>query len=155
MASLLTEGEKAELEAVRDDVFATFCREITCWVTPETTVLSSDSNYNYTYLGPDGDSSGDYVEYTPTSGTFQACINYDKKLERYFASPQGTRDENFRITFDDGSVRIKLRKEDYDSFIKDSINFKFDGFNFDLDKSPRPHGLFDPKYVTLFLKFRN
>lgn len=155
MASLLTNSEKAELEAVRDDIFDTFARSITCWTTPEKTILSSDTNYNFTYMGPDGDSDTDYVEYQPNSGTFMACINYDKKLERYFASPQGTRDESFRLIFDNGTVRVKLKKEDYDNFIKNSINFQFDGYNFDLDKTPRPHGLFDPKYVTLFLKFRN
>jgi hypothetical protein len=155
MPSLLTSSEKAELVAVRDDVFDTFSRPIVCWVNPEVTILSSDTNYNYSYNNPDYQNSEDYVNYTPTSGQFQACILYKNELTREYANPQGSRDENFRLTFDNGDVRIKLKKEDYDNFIKDSINFNFDGFNFDLDKTPRPHGLFDPKYYTLYLKFRN
>ncbi len=155
MANLISAQLKASLEQARDDVFDSFCRPLIVFKTPEKTILSSDLNYSYSYGNPDYENDADLVTYTPVSGQFDACILYDKSLEKLFANPQGSRNENFRVVMDDGLCRIKLRKPDYDTFIKDSIDIQFDGFNFVVVKTERPHGVFEPKYITLYLQFKN
>jgi hypothetical protein len=44
-----------------------------------------------------------------------------------------------------------MRAEDYE-YIKDARRFDLDGKRFVLNSSFRPHGLFDNKYYTLYLK---
>ncbi len=155
MPNLVSASLKSSLEQARDNVFDSFSRPLVAWKTPAKTILSTDTNFYYSYEGPDYQNDTDLVEYTPVSGTFQACILYDKALERIFANPQGSRDENFRIVMDEGLCRVKLKKDDYDTFIKDSIDIQFDGYQFKIDRTERPHGLFNPKYYTLYLKFQN
>ena len=50
-----------------------------------------------------------------------------------------------------GTVRLKISAEDYD-YIKDAKRFDVDGKRYVLNSSFRPHGLFDNKYYTLYLK---
>jgi len=50
-----------------------------------------------------------------------------------------------------GSVRLKINAEDYE-FIKDARRFDVDGKRYVLNSTFRPHGLFDNKYYTLYLK---
>lgn len=157
MANLITGQFRRNLESARDDVFDTFSRELTCFKTPEKTILDTSENYSFSYDAPDysNDNAVDLVSYSGISGKFQTCIQYDKSLERLFANPQGSRPENFRIIMDDGMVRLKVKSGDYNDFIKDSVNIQFDGYQFEIFNTERPHGLFSPKYYTLYLKFRN
>lgn len=157
MSNLMSNQEKIVYEQAIDDIADTFSREIKAWKTPEKTILSSDENYSFSYDSPDysNDNTRDLVTYSGISGSFMARIQYDKNLERIFANPQGDRGENFRLIMDDGFVRLKIKSGDYNEFIKDSINIQFDNYNFEIFKTERPHGLFSPKYYTLYLKFRN
>lgn len=155
--NLITGQFKDNVEAARDNVFDTFSREILVWKTPAKTILSSDENYSFSYDNPDYDNlnTTDLVTYSGISGSFMACIQYDKSLDRIFSNPKGSRDENFPITTDDGMVRLKVKSGDYNSFIKDTVNIQFDGYGFRIFRTERPHGLFSPKYYTLYLKFEN
>ena len=50
-----------------------------------------------------------------------------------------------------GTVRLKILSSDYD-YIKDAKRFDVDGKRYVLNSSFRPHGLFDNKYYTIYLK---
>jgi hypothetical protein len=155
MPSLLSDSIKTQAESLRSDIFDTFARPIVVSTTPTKVIISTDENYNFAYENPDGVGQEDYVEYTPKSATIQACIQYDKSLDRLFANKFGSANEDIRITTNDGYVRVKISKADYDEYIGDAINFQFDGWDFERDRTPRPHGMFAPKFYTLFLKFKN
>jgi len=154
MANLISDADRLVLEGLRDDVFDTFARPVVIYVTPDKTVINQNLNYSYSFSNPESSDETDLVTYEPQSYTFNVCIAYNKTLERLYANEQGSRKENFGLKFDNGDVRIKMKIADYE-LIKDSINFVFDGNNFESDKTPRPHGLFEPKYYTLYLKFKN
>ena len=155
--NLITGQFRTNLEDARDSVFDTFCRTITCYKTPIKTILSTDDNFSYSYSSPDYDNtnSSDLVQYTPVSGKFQACVQYDKNLERLFSTPTRDNKEGVTLSKDDGLVRIKVKSGDYQTFIKDGIDFQFDGYLFKQFRTERPHGVFSPKYYTLYLKFQN
>ena len=150
----MSDAFKQELEYARDLVFLEFARSVIVFVTPDKTIINQNLNYSYSFGNPESSDETDLVTYEPQSYTFNVCIAYNKTLEKLYANEQGSRKENFGLKFDNGDVRIKMKIADYE-LIKDSINFVFDGNNFESDKTPRPHGLFDPKYYTLYLKFKN
>ena len=152
MANLISTGLKASLEDARDSIFDSFSRPIVCWKTPEKTILSTDQNYNFAYDNPDysNDNTADLVTYSGISGQFMACITYNHSLDPTF-STQG----NFSIAKDNGLTRVKVKSGDYNTFIKDSIDIQFDSYNFKIIKTERPHGVFSPKYYTLYLEFQS
>lgn len=155
MASIFNNEEKVLFESLRDDVFDTFSRSIFIAKTPKEVIISSDTGYNFSYNAPDSQGNNDYVEYIPVSGVVQACLLYNKKQIREYANPKGSQKESFRIIFDDGDLRVKFKMQDYLDYAKDAINFQVDNQYFVTDTAPRPHGLFEPKYMTVFLKHKN
>jgi hypothetical protein len=156
MPSLLTTGEKAELEAIREDGFLTWARPFVWFKTPQTIIIDSNTNYNFSYgIQPEGVGNTDYVSYDIQSGIFSGCIQYDNRLNQIFSNPQGSRNENFRITMDKTIVRLKVHKEDYDNFLKDTQSLTLDSKQYTIVDPPRPHGLFSPKYYTLYLEAQN
>lgn len=154
MANLISSSARLIYEQARDDVFDTFSRPCIVYVTPEKTIISQDLNYSFSYSNPESQDDTDLVTYEPIRYVFDVCVLYKKELTQLSANKQGSREENLGLQFDNGDVRIKIKKEDY-NLIKNSINFEIDGDNFYVDKTPRPHGLFEPKYYTLYLKFKN
>lgn len=156
MPSLLTTGEKAELETIREDSFLTWAREFVWYKTAQTTIIDSDTNYKFSYgIQPEGVGDTDYASYNIQSGSFSGCIQYNNRLDQIFSNPQGSRNENFRITMDKTIVRLKVHKEDYDSFLKDTQTLTLDSKQYAIKDPPRPHGLFSPKYYTLYLEQQN
>jgi len=157
MANLIPSQLRSITEQARMDVFDSFSRKIVVFVTADKVTLDTDLNYNFSYDSPDygTDNQNNVVQYIVNSGSFDACILYENRLDRFYSNPDGSRDEKFRLTYDGGNVRIKLKKEDYNNYIKDAINFSFDGYNFELDKTPRPHGLYTNQIYSLYLKFKN
>lgn len=154
MPSLISDIEKQHYESARDNVFDTFSRPFIAFKTPEKIIINSDLDYKYSYGGPDGEENEDFVEYIPESREFNACIFYSKELELLFANNLGNRGEDLRLTMKEGLVRLKIKQDDW-NFLKDAIDYEFDGYKFDKYKVERPHGLFAPKYFTLYLQFKN
>ena len=154
MPSLISDAEKQVYESARQDIFDTFSRPFVCYKTPEKIIISSDTNYKFSYSNPDGEGDSDYVEYVPESRIFQACIAYGKDLEQLSANKLGKEGEDIRLTLKDGTIRLKVIKEDWD-FLQDAIDYEFDGNHFEKIRVPRPHGLFTPKYYSLTLTFKN
>jgi hypothetical protein len=156
MPSLITGDARTAYENAREDVFLTFAREFIVFKTPQVTIIDSNTNYNYTYgTQPEGQGTTDYVNYTVQSGIFSGCIQYRDHLDRFFSNPQGSRDENFRIVTDGRWCRLKVYKTDFDNYIKDSQVIQLDGKNFSIFEPERPHGLFSPRYYTLYLELQN
>jgi len=152
--NLIGELERLEYSGAINDLHETFCRPILVYKTPLETIISTDVNFNYYYNGPDGQGSEDYVEYTPVSGTVCARILYDKSLDS-LKEVKGRMGQNFKVDADGGLVRIKVRDEDYDTYFTNLKDVQFDGYQFENWQTPRPHGLFDPNFRTLFLKIKN
>jgi hypothetical protein len=153
--NLIGANERLVYESVIGDIHDTFSRPILVYKTPETTIVSTDTNYNYFYDGPDANTGSEYVEYTPVSGIVNARIQYDKTLEKYFASAKGKEYQDFELVGDAGMVRLKINSGDYSTYFADAIDIQFDGFQFENFRTQRPHGLFSPKYYSLYLRIKN
>jgi hypothetical protein len=153
--NLIGLAERSEYNSAMADIHDTFSRPILVYKTPEQTIISTDTNYNYFYNGPEGNGGEDYVSYTPVSGVVNARIMYDKNLERLFNSPTGEKDQDFGVTADNGMARLKIKKEDWATYFEGVIDVQFDGFQFENYKVQRPHVLFDPTHYTLYLKIKN
>lgn len=156
MSSLFTAAQQSGLESLRDAVFDTFARPIVAYRVENMTVLNSDLNYKYSYgLQPESIGGTDYTSYNIQSGVISGVIKYDNTLDKLFSNPQGSRDENFRVVTDAGFVRVKIRQADFETYIKNSTSIVFDGKNFSLYRTERPHGVFTPRYYTLYLQYQN
>lgn len=156
MPNLITGAEREAYEAARDDVFSTFARPIVVYKVDNMVILNSDLNYKYSYaIEPESMGSTDYVSYNIQSGIISGVVKYENQLDKYFSNPQGSRKENFDITTAAGLVRMKIRQADFDTYLKNSTSVVFDDKNFSIFRTERPHGLFSPKYYTLYLQFQN
>ena len=145
------------LESGRQNIFDSFSRTVVAYRTPQKTILDTTNNFSFSYDNPDysNDNTQDLVSYSGISGSFQACIQYDKDLEKLFASPTRNSKESLGIIKADGLVRMKISSGDYNTFFHEAIDIQFDYYDFQIFKTERPHGLFSPKYYTLYLKFKN
>jgi len=145
--SLISDSEKAALNAVIDDVHETFAREITVFKEASKVVIITDPNFNPLY-----NTAGQTTSYvnTPISSTFKARIQYEDDIAKRYWSEAGLSSQ-VKLEAIVGSVRIKVKAEDYE-FIKDGRRFDIDGKRYVLNSVFKPHGLFDIKYYTLYLK---
>jgi len=148
MANLINSSLRLALESAIDSVHETFARDIFYWKTPQEIYLTEDVNYNPFYGKPP-----ETLERISESGVMKGRVMYnkDQKLEE---SVRSTEKQQVRIDQDKGVVRVKLRNQDA-AIMKDAVNINFDGFDFEIDRSVRPHGLFDPKYRTFYLQVKN
>jgi hypothetical protein len=87
---------------------------------------------------------------TPVYKTFKARIFYNDDIKKQYWSEQSVNTQ-IKLEAVVGTVRLKIDAEAYE-YIKDGRRFDVDGKRFVLDSSFRPHGLFDNKYYTLYLK---
>ena len=145
--SLISDSEKTALNAVIDDIHETFAREITVFKEASKVVIITDPNFNPLY-----NTAGQTTSYinTPVSRTFKARIKYEDDINRRYWSEAGLNSQ-IKLEIIVGSVRLKISAEDYE-FIKDARRFDVDGKRYVLNSTFRPHGLFDNKYYTLYLK---
>jgi len=146
--SLLSASEKSQLNAAFDDIHETFAREITVYKEASQIVIITDPNFNPLY-----NTAGQTTSYvnTPIYRTFKARIFYNDDFTKDYWEYRGGVDGQFKMQTVTGSVRIKMRAEDYD-FIKEGIRFDIDGKRFVLISSLRPHGLIGVQYYTIYLK---
>ena len=145
--SLISDSEKTALNAVIDDIHETFAREITVFKEASKVVIITDPNFNPLY-----NTAGQTTSYvnTPISRTFKARIKYEDDINRRYWSEAGLNSQ-IKLEAIVGSVRLKINADDYE-FIKDARRFDVDGKRYVLNSTFRPHGLFDNKYYTLYLK---
>jgi len=145
--NLISASERTALNAVIDDVHETFAREITVFKEASQIVIITDPSFNPLY-----NTAGQTTSYvnTPVYKTFKARILYQDDFKKQYWS-EGQLNNQIKLEAVVGSVRIKIRAEDYD-YIKDGRRFDVDGKRYVLNSTFRPHGLFDNQYYTLYLK---
>ncbi|MBL69575.1 MAG: hypothetical protein CMO74_14235 [Verrucomicrobiales bacterium] len=148
MSSFLSDAAKSIIASQFNNLHDTFSRDIVVYKEAQKVVISTDPNYNYIYNQTSESTSS--VTNVPQKQVFKARIRYDDNRDTEYFGEFGTSTKISRV--DSGSrVRIKLKKVDYD-YIRDAKRIEFDGRMFLVDSDPRPHGLFDVDFYTLYLK---
>ncbi len=145
--SLISTSERAALNSVMDDIHETFAREITVYKEASKVVIITDPNFNPLY--DTGEQTTSYVN-TPVYKTFKVRIQYEDDIAKRYWSDAGMQSQ-IKLEAIVGTVRLKILSSDYD-YIKDAKRFDVDGKRYVLNSSFRPHGLFDNKYYTMYLK---
>lgn len=150
--SLLSDSEKALLFADFNTAMNTFLRPLTVYHAPQNTVIISDPNFNP--LEGNYNQNDQEVQNTPIYATINGRILYDKDQEWSYVSP-GMRgmDGQFKIKDQQAAraVRIKVDYSGY-SFLASTKKIELDGFLFDLESQPRPHGPFGTGYWTFYFR---
>lgn len=139
MASLLTDSEKEVLSNVFVDLHDTWARPIIVYREASRLVASSNLNFNALFDSPEPTN-------VPESRTILARIYYKKPQEK-----NNLNNSELDVQFPDGTVRLKVTLEDFAWF--GQINrIELDGKTYSITSDALPHGLFNLKFVTLFLK---
>ena len=147
--SLLTDSEKATLFAQFDSAMATFLRPLIVYQEPEKTVIISDPNYNP--LEGAYNQNDTEVLNTPIYTTINGRILYDKDQEWSYVKPYPGND-NGQLKVKDQTVRSVRAKTDYSghSLLSTAKKIELDGYLFDIQSQPRPHGPFGTGYWTYY-----
>ena len=126
MASLLTDEQKAAFADARVDLFDTFARPITVFKTPEKTIISTASGYNFAY--GEGDQT---ITYTPVSGVFDARIVYFDKTRQLSQGGNMFFNEgaDFKLSQKNPLVKIIIKESGY-LFLAETEKVEFDGVMF-------------------------
>ena len=146
MASLLTTAEKTTLNEAMDALHDTFARDIQIIKEAVKTVSTLSSQFNSVYGNAGATTS---LVYTPQSGSYKARVHYLRQDEYYFSDSQ--LDSQLKIKMPAGSVRIKVSGDAHD-YLKDAKRVQFDDRRFTIFSDYRPHGLFDARYYTYYLR---
>jgi hypothetical protein len=146
MASLLTAADKTTLNEAMDSLHDTFARDVQIIKEAVKTVSTSSAQFNSVYKTAGSTTS---LTYTPQSGTYKARVQYLRQEEDYFSDSQ--LDSQLKIKMPAGSVRIKV-SGDAHSYLKDAKRVQLDDRRFTIHSDYRPHGLFDARYYTYYLK---
>lgn len=150
MQSYLSKDQENQYGDEFYNLHATFAREIRIFKSAEQVVILTNPNNSFIFNDAP---TNDIVQYTIQSGTFGARILYGKRENlASFNSFQRLGGSNQPVVrLEDGEVRIKLDPTG-SAFLIGCDKVTFDGTIFDVVTSQRPHGLFDPKFDTFYLK---
>lgn len=147
MGSLINDSDKSKLEAVFNDIHDTFARDIKFIKDAKKVILSTDPHYNYLYNNTRGQVSS--IQYKIVEATFKARILYiGRQTEDIF---DGETNAQIKVDKHVGEVRIKVDPVGYE-YLKETKRCEFDGRKFSVISDEIPHGLFEPKFYTFYLK---
>ena len=146
MASFLTAAEKAEYEAVMQNMHDTFARTIYAYKESQKVIVSTDANFNFLYNNVKGVSQ--IVRKSQFKAISARVLYMDKQKEVMFDSEV---DSQIKVQHDIGEVRIKLNPEGY-AYFKDAKRVEIDGKLFFKITDVKKHGLFKPKFFTYYLR---
>lgn len=144
--SLLTTDQKNSLNNVFNDIHQTFGRPITIYQSATETVLVTNPDNNFLYQQAPMNSLTSSVI---NSGVYTARILWGKKEDLVPFAGGGLAQNQIRLQ--EGHARIKLDPTGA-AYIAGAERIVFDSYTMMVDTSPRPHGLFDPNFRTLYLK---
>ena len=133
------------------DVFDTFKRPLVVYMEPEKVIVST--NPNYSRFGQ-RDQNVFNPEVKPVAHIIYGCVLYGNEQLENTSIPLGGGQEKsaqLKLSYNRGKVRIKV-KEDGFLLLKDAKIIELDGYNFELDTTARPHGLFNAETYSFFLK---
>lgn len=148
MPSLLTDAEKAELEAITQDVADTFARPIVYYKFPQEVVLVESSNHNFLYEGAGSNTS---IQYVQQSGIMNARILHGKKQDLASLRILGNLAGGDHALLQEGECRIKIDATGKAIF-ENAQRVIIDDEPYEFNSARRPHGLFSPKFMTYYLK---
>lgn len=151
--SYLSDSEKNEMGDEFYNLHATFGRPIVMYKMAKQVVINTNPGHNFLFENaPTNDTIQDVIQ----SGVFLARILYGKKqnLDPFSTPTIGGGSDQSNIRLDEGDIRIKLDPTGA-SYIQDAERIIIDGNICQVNTSPRPHGLFDPKFQTFVLKRLN
>jgi len=146
MASFLSGAQKAEYEAVMQNMHDTFSRTIYAYKDSQKVIVSTDVNFNYLYNNVKGVSQ--VVRKSQFKAISARVLYMDKQKEVMFDSEV---DSQIKVQHDIGEVRIKLNAEGY-AYFKDAKRVEIDGKLFFKITDVKKHGLFKPKFFTYYLR---
>lgn len=155
MSSLFNATEKAELDALINDVSDTFARPLVLIKSAEQVVVSDNPNHSFVFSQAPTNS---VTEVTPITGYFSGRIWYEQRQPtdflKAFGVGQSRGGDQLPNHLNNGMARLKLEPSGA-AFMADTKRVQFDGFTFTIESTPRPHGLFTPKFYTYWLKQTN
>ena len=146
MPSFLSPEEKAQYEAVIQDMHDTFARSIFAYKDSKKIIVSTDPNFNYLYNNVKGVSN--IIRKTQFKLLNARILYMDKQTEVNFDAEVNSQ---VKVSHDIGEVRIKLDAEG-DSYFKDAKRVEIDGRLMFKVTDVRKHGLFRPKFFTYYLR---
>lgn len=146
MPSFLSPEEKAQYEAVMQDMHDTFARSIFAYKDSKKIIVSTDPNFNYLYNNVKGVSN--IIRKTQFKLLNARILYMDKQTEVNFDAEVNSQ---VKVSHDIGEVRIKLDAEG-DSYFKDAKRVEIDGRLMFKVTDVRKHGLFRPKFFTYYLR---
>lgn len=145
--SLISQSEKDGLDAIMDDVHATFARSITVYKFATETVITTNEDFNPIYHTAGAETS---IVNTPVSGSLSARIKYIDDVEQKFWNKSAS-SLDIKLQVPVGHVRIKIPASGK-SLFEGAQRVDLDGERYVIDSALRGHGLFDNKYYTIYLK---
>lgn len=148
MGSLISSGQKNQLENVFTHVHDTFSRTITIYTVKKKIFVATNETYNALYSRIK-DATTEKKEVT--SNTVQARVQYMTK--QYIEEEYGFRAQT-NLPISEGQLRIKLDETGYTSF-KFANRIEIDGIVWKIKTDASRIGLFSPKFYMLFLERSN
>lgn len=146
MPSLVSESDKVELSNLFNDLHDTFFRNIKVIQEADKIVLYQDPNFNGLFNRPVESVEKEYKEFI-----IEARIHYLTTSNLNDPVFPSRTEGGVSLEQSSNEVRIKIKKEDFHIF-KGYKRIEIDGFPFDIISGPRQHGLFTPKFITLYLR---
>jgi hypothetical protein len=146
MPSFLSPEEKAQYEAVMQNMHDTFARTIFAYKDSKKIIVSTDPNFNYLYNNVKGVSKT--IRKTQFKLLNARVLYMDKQTEVNFDAEVNSQ---IKVSHDIGEVRIKLDAKGNEYF-KDAKRVEIDGRLMFKVTDVRKHGLFRPKFFTYYLR---
>lgn len=139
MSSLVSADQAAEYRAALQNVFESFWRPFSLYVSANTAVISTSQTYSrFGQHDQNAAIDGDNPAVTPQVYTLTGCITYGKDQPYKYIMPGDVGDLKLRKS--DGEVNIKVDATG-NALLSQVKMVNLDGFNFTLTSNARPHGL--------------
>lgn len=143
--NLLTDAEKEELSGAIDDIHDSWKRDILIYREPEVAVISTNNNHNFAFQL--NEQVGLSTTLSGVSGSFEARIWQPSMMSDFELKINLPDVNNFQVK---AVCRLKLDDAGW-NFIRDARKVIVDGSTYDRITEDRQHGLFSPKYHTIWL----
>jgi hypothetical protein len=139
MPSLLSAAEQAAFQGAMRDVFDTFARPFAIYLDAQ--VANISTSLTYSRFGDHSQNaaiSADNPAVTPVVYTVTGCIMYGNKQPWLDIAPSPA--QQLKLRESDGIVRIKVEATGH-ALLSQVKRVVLDGFTFQLNSTPRPHGI--------------